>query len=249
MITETTLYVAGIIFIAGFLQTLTGFGYAMAAAPLLALFLKPQTAVMYVLLTGLFMKAYMAYKTRKEADMAAVLPMFGASVIGAIPGSYLLKVLDPAIVKIMIGAVLILATGLMYFQVKITIEKPRTAEKAVGFASGFLGSTTSMSGPPLVLYMLNNNESAIVMRANLALYFILTNIVYLLFAYGVGTLVNLPAMMTDTLVCLPVMYLSFVLGDALFRRMNVEVFRQMGLAIIALSSAALLVSGVFSLKF
>ncbi len=56
MFTPEAVAIFTIIFFSSFLQTITGFGYALAAAPLLALVMSPKDAVMFVLFTGIITK-------------------------------------------------------------------------------------------------------------------------------------------------------------------------------------------------
>ena len=76
MITLTVIYVFVVVLFASFLQTLTGFGYALAAAPLLALAINPKDVVMLVLFTGLLVKAVMVWHTRRVGSFSNVLLMF-----------------------------------------------------------------------------------------------------------------------------------------------------------------------------
>jgi len=152
MITLTVIYVFVVVLFASFLQTLTGFGYALAAAPLLALAINPKDVVMLVLFTGLLVKAVMVWHTRRVGSFSNVLLMFFASIMGALPGAFVMAHISSEMLKIGIGIVLVAVTVLMYRNITVTIANHRIAQAVVGVNSGFLASTTSLNGPPVVLY-------------------------------------------------------------------------------------------------
>jgi len=56
--------------------------------------------------------------------------------------------------------------------------------------SGFLDTTTSINGPPIILYYLNSNaeENKCVFGGNLTRYFLLINIASIIISYFAGTL-------------------------------------------------------------
>lgn len=230
---------------AGFLQTITGFGYALAAVPLLMFFLSPKDAVMLVLITGVFLKALMIVRTRADGDFRAIMPLFFASVIGALPGSYVLKVVSDETAKIFVGVILVIAAFAMARECHVEFKRPKLVEGLVGMISGFLGSTTSFSGPPIVFYMLNDNSAnKESIRANLARFFVLGNIVSIVLGYYFGTL-HLAALTTDILISLPALVIGFWLGDKMFNRMDAAVFRRLALWVICLSGLASVGSGLW----
>ncbi|WP_425058196.1 hypothetical protein SCACP_28430 [Sporomusa carbonis] len=76
----------------------------------------------------------------------------------------------------------------MCANITIDIRRHSLAKSVVGFLSGFLEDTTSFNGPPLVLYMMNQGEDKITMRADLVRYFFLGNIATLIIAYFMGSM-------------------------------------------------------------
>ena len=238
---HTLLYLFGAIMFAGFLQTVSGFGYALAAVPLLMFIMNPKDAVMLVLITGALLKVVMIYRTRSVGNFRAILPLFLASLLGALPGAYVLKVIDDNLAKIFVSITLILVAIAMSCNYRIEIKRPRLASGIVGIASGFLGSTTSFSGPPVVLYMLNDNvTNKETIRANLTRFFILGNLVSIVFGYFFGTL-HIETLTKYILVSIPALLIGFWLGDKLFTRMNAAAFRRLAIWLITLSGLATIV--------
>ncbi|WP_371376185.1 sulfite exporter TauE/SafE family protein [Sporomusa aerivorans] len=228
-----------------FLQTITGFGYALAAAPLLTLVMAPKDAIMVVLFTGIITKLALLYHTWRQGRFADIALIFTASLLGALPGAYVLKIINNGTLKISIGIVLIIIAAAMAARFRVTIRQPKLAKTTVGIVSGFLSTTTSLSGPPIVMYYLNEQTGKEQARANLTRYFIMSNAAALAISYFFGTL-NLTVLGTNTLAALPAIPLGVWLGEKLFCRFNAESFKKLALAVIAASAVVSIVSSLYA---
>lgn len=245
MITLTTAYVFCVVLFASFLQTLTGFGYALAAAPLLALAINPKDVVMLVLFTGLLVKAVMAWHTRREGCFSNIFLMFMASITGALPGAFVMAYISNDALKIFIGIVLVAVTVLMYRQVTVKIVNHRIAQAVVGLNSGFLASTTSLNGPPIVLYYMNEAAEKETIRANLARYFVLGNTASLVLSYFLGTL-NVSNLAVNVVVSIPALLIGFWVGEKVFSKVDGQMFRKLALGVISISGMVSLGSGLWN---
>lgn len=246
MLTLTAVYVFFVIFVAGILQTVTGFGFALAAAPLLACAINAKEVVVIVLIIGILMKGFIVYKTWGEGDFARIMPLFAASLLGALPGAYVLSVIDESTLKIVIGITLIVATIAMSANVKFSTAHHWLGKLVAGLLSGLLGATTSLSGPPVVLYMMNEGTDKVTMRADLTRYFILGNTATVIMIYLMGGVVA-QSIGIYALVSIPAIVLSWWLGERLFRAVNAVRFRYIALAVISVSALITLGSGLWPL--
>lgn len=240
---DTLCYVFGITAFASFLQTITGFGYALAAAPLLALFMDPKEAIMLVLATGAITKCILLTGTKNEGHFSDILPLFLASLAGTLPGAYLVTTISAGALKAFIGTILLITTCAMAVNCTMRIGQPRLAQNLVGLISGFLGATTSLSGPPLVLYYLNEKAEKERLRANLTRYFLLGNISTLLLSYFFGTL-QPASLLAPIIISLPALAFGVWFGDKLFGKMNAQVFRRLAIAVISASGLATVYNGL-----
>lgn len=232
-----------VIFFSSFLQTITGFGYALSAAPLLALILGPKDAVMFVLFTGIITKLTLLCRLWHQSSFSAISLLFAASLAGALPGAYVLKIVSNDTLKLAIGLMLIVITFAMARDFRVTIREPRLAQTIVGVISGFLATTTSLSGPPVVMYYLNEQLNKETIRANLTRYFILSNAASLVLSYFFGTL-KPELLAANTLICLPAIVLGVGLGEKLFTKFNADIFKKLALAVIAASAVISIFSGL-----
>ncbi|KYZ77815.1 hypothetical protein AXX12_17285 [Anaerosporomusa subterranea] len=243
MITTTLFSVFAITAFASFLQTITGFGYALAAAPLLAFFMDPKDAVMIVLATGVITKVMLLLGAKVEGHFADIAPLFLASLAGALPGAYIITSISADALKAFIGVTLLVTTCAMCANYTVRVTRPRLAENLVGMVSGFLGATTSLSGPPLVLYYLNEKTEKERLRANLTRYFLLGNLATLLLSYGFGTL-QPASLLMPVVVSIPAVAFGVWLGEKLFNRLNPQVFRRIAIGVISISGVMTAYNGL-----
>jgi uncharacterized membrane protein YfcA len=234
------LYVFAVFILSSFLQTATGFGYAIITAPLLALVLEPKETVMLTMLTGLIVRLLMMRSTKNSGSFKAIAPLITASIVGAIPGAYVMTIISNDALKLFIGLVLLIAATALWKNYRLPIRQSRCAESIVGCLSGFLATTTSINGPPVVLYYLNSNvgENKNVFRGNLTRYFLLINIASIIISFLAGTLI-VDSLWRQTLLALPALWIGFFLGEKFFHRINAVTFKKVSLCMVFASSLAI----------
>lgn len=138
-----------ILFAATFFSTVTGFGFALIAAPVLTMVMGPKETVVFVIIAGVIVRVIMMWRTWGEFEWPTVLITAAGSLLGIIPGAYLLKVADANHLKILLGIALLLVTLLMELNFVPEVKNKKLGRVSAGFLSGFFSATTSISGPPI----------------------------------------------------------------------------------------------------
>ena len=156
-----------ILFAATFFSTVTGFGFALIAAPVLTMVMGPKETVVFVIIAGVIVRVIMMWRTWGEFEWPTVLITAAGSLLGIIPGAYLLKVADANHLKILLGVALLLVTLLMELNFVPEVKNKKLGRVSAGFLSGFFSATTSISGPPIALYFLSENMEKNLLRANM----------------------------------------------------------------------------------
>ncbi len=115
----------------------------------------------------------------------------------------------------------------------------------MGGVSGFLGTSTAINGPPVILYYLNAgaDENKEVFRGNLTRYFLLINIISILLLYLNGT-IKIDEIWFKTAMSVPALAIGFFLGERLFRKLNAEFFRKISLILVLISSLVIIMTTV-----
>jgi uncharacterized membrane protein YfcA len=182
--TTTLLLVTAIIFLASFILGITSFGFALVAVPLLNLIFPLQLLVPVLIIYGVFINGLVLLPIYKHLDLKGMQYLVGAGILGVPLGTYLLLILDESILKISIGIIIIISAWALYTGYRVNIKNQNLGNAVAGFISGLLNGSLTMSGPPVILFYSNQNLEKQVFRANLAFYFMLTNIITLPVLYG-----------------------------------------------------------------
>lgn len=235
------MYIFSVFLLSSFLQTVTGFGYAIITAPLLALVLGAKETVMLVMVTALLICILLIRATRNQGSFKAILPLLTASIIGAIPGAYVMTIISNEGLKLFIGVLLLVVTTALWKNYSLPVKHNRGVESLVGFVSGFLTTTTGITGPPIVLYYLNSNaeKNKMEFRANLARFFLPINCASIFFSYIAGTL-DLGELWLHILISIPALCIGFYAGEKMFHRISVTMLRTGSLIMVLVSSAAII---------
>ncbi|MEG6586642.1 sulfite exporter TauE/SafE family protein [Dendrosporobacter sp. 1207_IL3150] len=219
-----------IVFFSSFVQSITGFGFAIVGTPLLLFFLEPKPVVTLMVLGALILNLLVIYKTRGKSDPKVILPMFMASLLGIIPGVYILKIVDGSVLKLCIGILILIVAFVMASNRVFTVKREKLATYIVGIVSGFMGGSTSLSGPPVVLFLMNQQQDKEAFRANLVRYFCLGNIATLIVMYFMGTIDT--DVIQQGVYTIPGVLLGVWLGEKAFEKVSPVLFRQITLAVI-----------------
>lgn len=231
-------FAAAAIFFAGALRAFVGFGFALAGVPLLALTVGPAAAVPMILALEIMSGLQMLPKVRHQADWRAIWLILPAAIMAAPFGIYLLDVLSADNLRILIALALLGAVALMASGVKIPAKVPVAASLSIGGASGLLAGSTAMAGPPVLLYFLGRADTPATARASMFMYFSMTGAVTL--AVGVISGVVEISTLLLSLMILPALVASNILGSWAFHRTGDHHYRPIALGLLTFIALATL---------
>jgi len=240
-----TLYVVyGIIacFFAGLTMGITAFGFALVALPLFILFLDPKTAVPIVTISSTLTGIYLFWGLRKMMQVKKIIPLLAGGITGLPFGVYILAVLDKDILKISVGTLIIIFAVLLALGIKREIRSEKYASILVGMVSGLLKGSTSLSGPPLVLFFINQDHEKEVFRANLTGYFLIMGTLAVI-ALAIGNLVSLSVLEYSAWFVVPTIFGTW-LGSKVSPRVNPVPFRNLSLAVVIIAGILSVLSGL-----
>lgn len=220
---------------ASFLGGVTGFGYSLVAAPLLLLLGYELPFVVTVnLALALATRLSVAYRWREHVDPRRA----GGLVAGSVPGLWLgvlvLTTVAAETIKRAAGVLAMLAAVLLVRSG--AASPPRRIPGAAllaGFGGGFLGSSASLNGIAPVLLLARDQAAPRSFMADLAVYFVVSNAVGLVFLVVQGGFEAeaLPAFG----LWLPGALAGNRLGTALGPRLPERAFRRLTLAVVFLA--------------
>lgn len=228
--------------LAGLVQGCTGFGLALMAAPCLMLILPPKTAVPTLVLLSTLNTALVSWHARRHIRLAIVLPLSLGGVPGFRLGVYLLEVVDGNLLKAFVGIFVMLFALAMLTGWSHPLRHEKWARFPVGLLSGILGGSTSMGGPPAILFLANQNTPKDVFRANIVCYFLVCNCFGIAMYLSRGLLTSDILMFAATLV--PFLLIGTFLGVWLSHRLDERQFRRLAMTAVAVMGLVLVVSSL-----
>ena len=241
---ETNILILGsiIIFIAAFLQGTTGFGFSLLSIPLLTLFISPKTVIPMILLESLIINIFVLYNSRKSLNFKVILPIFLFSMIGVPIGAKLLLILPDYVLKIVIGVFILLFGILFLFNVRFKVKHEKVTRAFVGFFSGLLNGSITMSGPPIIIFFANEQKGKMHFRAHLASFFLMLTLftIPVYFYYGLITKV----VVNYALIFSIAVIVGVLGGNILIHRIQEVHFRKLTLIIIILMGVLAVYSGI-----
>ena len=217
---EQYLFTILIFLLGSFTQGLTGFGFALVSIPLLVMFMDIRTAVPLCMLSGLVITAFLSLQLKDHLDWKKILPLLCGCLPGIVAGTLFLKKINEPLFKILLGTMLIAYALYRLF----LIPKPRTINKAWGWAAGFatgaISAAFSAGGPPTIIYTTltgwNKNE----IKSTLSIFFFLGGVATAI-AHATSGLTTM-AVLKLSVISLPAVLLGVWSGSLLYRRFKTE---------------------------
>jgi uncharacterized membrane protein YfcA len=226
-----------LVFVGAFVQTAVGFGLAVIAAPVL-FFINPDLVPAPVTVCALVLSLINAWAFRDGVSLQGLK----AAVIGRVPGSMagagLLLLIDKDMLALWIGLSVLFAVVVSMSSLRWHPTPGRMM--TAGFLSGFMGTSTSIGGPPMALLWQHQNLALI--RANLAAFFVVSCLISLIILAPIGHFGMLHVWLS--LPLLPATVLGYWVARKTMHRLPARAIRGGSLALCAISGVYAVVSAL-----
>jgi uncharacterized membrane protein YfcA len=215
---HTTLSVLSVLFVATVIRSAFGFGEALVAVPLLALFIPVEVAAPVAVLVSVTVAGLVLLQDWREVHPGSAGRLILSTMFGIPFGLLLLTRVAEPVVKAVLAVVIITFSGYrLAGRGRHELRDDRLAW-LFGFWAGVLGGAYGMNGPPLVAYGALRRWSPERFRATLQGYFLPASLVGMAGYWAAGLWV--PAVTRYYLASLPVVLVATLLGRVLNRRMD-----------------------------
>jgi uncharacterized membrane protein YfcA len=224
------LLVWGVVVFAAVMRAFTGFGFALTAVPVFALFMPPTQAVVLsasltLAVSLLTLKTYWG-----KYPLRPMFPMLLLSGIGTAVGAASLTLISPEQFKLWVGLSVILACiGLTFYKPSQQKSRPVVAG-ATGLASGLMNGAFAIPGPPVIIYAMATEATPERSRALLMTFFLFSAVVGLA-SYATAGFVN-EASPWLFMLAFPAMFVGDKLGYRLFNRYGTDLYRRVALVVL-----------------
>jgi hypothetical protein len=216
--------IIAILLISSLIQGVAGFGFGMFAMGALVLMMPITDAAVIVAIISLGTTVVNVWTLRHDLRWREVWPILTTALPTTALGVYLLRVMDPAILRT--GMAVVITFGCvvaLWSPNKALLHRAFPWAHISGAVGGLFSGAVNMGGPPVVLYTLFRDWDKSATKGVMSAYFLasLSFRMVMLVATGVTTPDNVRQ---GLLVLLPSLAASY-LGVRIFRRMSTVVFR------------------------
>jgi len=228
------------------LYAMSGFGFAVLAAPLFLLFLDPAPAIQLVIIMSTVLSIIMLRGLLPAIAPWLLLRLALGSLVGLPLGLVAFRYADPILVRAGAGAMI------FGFAILMAVSRRRSGQPgpgkhwtpfamspgldlAAGAVSGFAGALVGQPGPPVLIYLLLAGAAARTVRATLLAFFALS--------YGVtlashAATIGIPASTWLAAgILIPFAFLGGLAGRPIGNRLGAEAFATLAIALLAVAGA------------
>lgn len=240
------LYISVSVFIASLFFAVTGFTLSLVAVPFLMPVLGPKETVVFIIFGTFLAKVVALWNTRRDFEWHTVLVTVFGSIMGSIPGGYVLNAIPAAYLQILLGIMLLAVMLLMGRKFEINIQNKTAGRIAAGFISGFSAAMTSISGPPVALYFLAEGRDKTVTRANMCWIFAFGSLGTMASLLAAGSFISADLMLLAVYAALPLL-LGMWLGERCFHKINQRLFIRLSKGFVVIGACTALYRGITAL--
>ncbi len=230
--------------LAGFVQGLSGFAFAMVAMAVWAWWVDPQLAAAMAVFGGFSGQLLAALTVRRGFDVKLLAPFVIGGLAGIPVGIGILPLLDLSLFKLALGGLLAVICPVMLVAHKLPKVNAggRPADAVAGFVGGVLGGIGGVSGAIPTLWctlrgMPKDQQRAVIQNFNLGM-------LGVTLALYVGTGVITAATLPMLAIVLPAMLIPTLLGAKLYIGISEAAFRRIVLGLLTASGVAMLASAL-----
>jgi uncharacterized protein len=228
------------------LYSISGFGFAVLAAPLFLLFLDPARAIQLIIIISTVLSIVVLRGLLPAIAPWLLLRLALGSLVGLPLGLVAFRYADPILVRAAAGAMI------FGFAILMAVSGRRSGQPgqgkhwtafavspgldlAAGAVSGFAGALVGQPGPPVLIYLLLAGAAARTVRATLLAFFALS---YAVTLTSHAATIGIPApTWLAAGILIPFAFLGGLAGRPIGDRLGAEAFAMLALALLAVAGA------------
>ncbi len=235
------IWIAAVVAVSSFAQTLSGFGFALLSVPLMSLFVAPHDAVIISTAVAMVSTSVQAVIDRRHAQWDTAKRLILASFVGMPFGLLIFIFVSESVMRAVLGVVVIGAVIVLFRGFSLQ-ENNRLLDWVFGVLSGVLATSLSTNGPPLVFLMQARKFSPDEFRATINSVFAIVGIASFALFVGAGKVES--SAIVGVLIGIPVLGIGVSSGYFIRRHLHGDRFRRLVLVLLLASGCSALVGSI-----
>ena len=223
------------LFLAGGLRGFTGFGFSLAAVPLLSLIMPPARAVPIVLVLQLLVSIAGLRDAARHCDWRSIRMLSVGAAVATPLGAWGLAHLAAGPVRLVIAAVVVCGAVVLGRGFRLPIVPAGWRVLPFGLASGLFNGLAGVPGPPIIAFYLASPVSSAVARASMIVFFLVTAVLALAPLALLGLLPG--SIMVEATIGFPMVLVGSWLGAHAYSRSAERHYRLVALAMLLVTAA------------
>ena len=237
--TSTQLFLLfGIVILAGIVRGCIGFGFSAIVIASTSFWLSPVAVVNMAILLEIAASLLMTQSVREDIEKDLLVPLCVSAILTSFVGTWLLATLTAVTLQWIIGIYMVIVALLTLFRIEVQGEMSQKHVYGIGFVAGFFNGLAAVGGIFAAWALVGLRQPVRVIRANLAIFFIFVEILFLMGALWNGILSW--EVVNTAVVSLFPLILGIWLGTRLFSQISEATLKQIVLiTLIVLSLVGL----------
>ncbi|MGL4981567.1 MAG: sulfite exporter TauE/SafE family protein [Treponemataceae bacterium] len=225
------------------IKGIAGFGEPLFISPVLAFMYSNQVITPNLLVISLPINFYFFVKNIKEVKIRQILPVLIFVMIGALIGIALLSYAQSSIIKIVLGAIIILI-GLEMLLRKQNVQSAKPSFAAMGITSLFSGITAGLYNINMFIlaYFERTSTSRNDFRANICFIFFAESILRLIVYISIGFFTK--ETISLLFISLPASCLGFFVGQLFDKKLDDKKVRFITILIFIISGLSIVIKEI-----
>jgi uncharacterized membrane protein YfcA len=236
---------SGIVLVGGVIVGLAGFGFALFAVPPLLFFQEPSTVVVLVNFLGFASGIVVLYGEAHHVRLATLRALLPSAVVGLVAGTAVLHYVEGSTIKLLASAVVVVFACIAAAGITIPGANRPGATVVAGLASGTLGTSAGLPGPPIAMLFTARDLPPAVFRVTITTYFMIVDLIAVALLGISGQLTR--SDLTLAFAMLPAALIGRWAGRRLADFVTATAFRQIVIALLLLTGASGAIGAVLSL--
>ena len=233
--------IAALAALAALPQNVTGFGFALVLAPLLVLFLDPEETVVIVNVLAMLSAAAIVWRLREAIAWRTAGVLFAASFAGMPLGLIVLIAVEARVLQVLIAVAVL--SGTLALARGLTVGGGDAIAAIAGVAGGFLRTSTSAAGPPVIMYLQARRLPLDTFRATGSFFLMATGAVALVLYAATGRLDADVGLAVGAAA--PGVAIGTIVGAALAGRVSERWFRRLVIVLLVATAITALATAIF----